>query len=187
LRCGSKWLTQRRLCYRPLGLSNSRLAEVGLGNPQEDKHNPKSVVDGQFSMPFVAAVALREGRMGWDDYLPHLKDEQTLSLCKRINARVDAKAEAEFPANMSASVRIHTRRGEFEQFIVIPKGEPDNFLTSAELRAKFDSLVTPYLAKSQHDQLADELLSLEQCRDISALLALTYPAQTPAIAAVGDD
>jgi 2-methylcitrate dehydratase PrpD len=158
-----------------------------IGNPQADKHNPESVVDGQFSMPFVAAVALREGRMGWDDYLPHLKDAKTLALCKRINTTVDAKAEAEFPVNMSGIVRIRTKRGEFERFVVVPKGEPDNFLTLAELRAKFDSLVAPYLTKSQNNRLAEELLSLEKCRDISTLLALTYPEKTPAISAVGDD
>ena len=164
-----------------------------IGNPETDKHNPQSVVDGQFSMPFVAAIALREGRMTWDDYQPHLQDDKTLDLCKRINTIVDAKAEAEFPVNMSGIVRVRTRANdELENFVVVPKGEPDNFLTSTELRAKFDSLVGPYLSQTQHNALAEQLLNLEQCQNISELLSLSYPQQTARqqaekIAAVGDD
>lgn len=158
-----------------------------IGNPQADKHNPQSVVDGQFSMPFVAAVALREGRLTWDDYQTHLQDPQTLELCRRISAVVDSKAEAEFPANMSGGVRIRTRHGELEHFVVVPKGEPDNFLSSAELRAKFDSLVGPYLAPAQHTALAEQLLNLQQCQNISELISLSYPEQAATMAAVGDD
>ncbi|MFO1350511.1 MAG: MmgE/PrpD family protein [Gammaproteobacteria bacterium] len=155
--------------------------EVGLprtgwnivGNPLEAKHHPHNVVDGQFSMPFVAAVALREGRMGWDDYATHIKDPATLALGKRVDVVVDPRAEAEFPAQMSAAVRIRTGRGEFERFVKIPKGEPENFLNIEELRAKFDSLVAPYLSDARAEELAGALLSLDHVNDISALLKLT--------------
>ena len=42
-----------------------------IGDPEPAKQSPKSVVDGQFSMPFVASVALRTGGFGWDDYARH--------------------------------------------------------------------------------------------------------------------
>ena len=32
-----------------------------IGDPEEEKQRPTSYVDGQFSMPFCAAVALRDG------------------------------------------------------------------------------------------------------------------------------
>ncbi|MEK9755244.1 MAG: MmgE/PrpD family protein, partial [Rhodospirillaceae bacterium] len=76
------------------------LAETGwkiVGNPDENKHEPKSVVDGQFSMPFCAAVVLREGRMGWDDYNKHLGDAATLDLCRKVKVSVDQRAQALFP------------------------------------------------------------------------------------------
>ena len=160
-----------------------------IGNPQESKQNPENVVDGQFSMPFVAAVALRQGRMGWDDYPEHLQDVETLDLCKRISTAVDPKPEAEFPINMSAIVRMRTKQGEFEQFVTVPKGEPDNFLSAEELKAKFDSLVGPYLADSKQTMLADSLLALEKVDDVAGLLALTQPGPDAGLqqAAVGDD
>jgi 2-methylcitrate dehydratase PrpD len=72
-------------------------------------------------------------------------------------------------------VRIETRRGAFETYVRTPKGEPANFLTAAELRAKFDGLTGPYLSARRRDELANALLALEQAKDIGALLRLTRP------------
>ena len=142
-----------------------------------DKHHPKSVVDGQFSMAFCAAVALREGRMAWDDYATHLADPNTLALTRKVSAVVDPRADAEFPMQMSGVVRVRTASQEYVQFIRVPKGEPENFLTNSELREKFDTLVGPYLATEQADSLAEGLLHLEQSNNVSSLLALSVPVQ----------
>jgi 2-methylcitrate dehydratase PrpD len=144
-----------------------------IGNPEPAKQSPVSVVDGQFSMAFCGAVALRTGGLVWDDYARHLADRDTLALCKRIYTRVDPKAQADFPAEMSASVRIATARGEFETYVRVPKGEPANFLSPAELRAKFDGLVAPYLTADRANALATGLLGLAEASSIGALLRLS--------------
>jgi 2-methylcitrate dehydratase PrpD len=79
---------------------------------------------------------------------------------------------------MSGSVRIKTRRGRYETYVQVAKGEPENFLSAAELRAKFDGLAGPYLSARRRDELAGALLSLEQAKDIGALLRLTRPDVT---------
>ena len=147
------------------------------GDPEPAKQSPQSVVDGQFSMAFCAAVALRSGGLAWDDYARHLGDPATLALCKRVRTRVDPKAQADFPAEMSGSVSIKTARGAFETYVRVPKGEPANFLSAAELRAKFDGLAGPYLSARRRDELAGALAALEQAKDIGALLRLTRPDQ----------
>jgi len=149
-----------------------------IGDPEPAKQAPKSVVDGQFSMPFVASVALRTGAFGWDDYASHLKDPATLAFCSKVTTRVDPRAQADFPAEMSGNVRIRTARGVFETYVRTPKGEPANFLSAAELRAKFDSLVSPYLSARRRDELAGALLALEQAKDVGALLRLARPEET---------
>ena len=146
-----------------------------IGDPESAKQSPKSVVDGQFSMAFCAAVALRKGGFAWDDYAQQLGDGATLALCKRVKTRVDAKAQADFPAEMAGSVRIKTARGTFETYVRVPKGEPANFLTAAELRAKFDGLTAPYLSAGRRDELAAAILALEQAKDIASVLRLTRP------------
>jgi 2-methylcitrate dehydratase PrpD len=146
-----------------------------IGNPEAAKQSPQSVVDGQFSMAFCAAVALRNGSFGWDDYARHLGDPATLALCKKVRTRVDPKAQADFPAEMSGSVQIKTGRGTFETYVQVSRGEPANFLSPAELRAKFDGLTGPYLSARRRDELAAALLALEQVKDVGALLRLTRP------------
>jgi 2-methylcitrate dehydratase PrpD len=145
------------------------------GDPEPAKQSPKSVVDGQFSMAFCAAVTLRTGGLVWDDYAKHLKDPATLALCKKVQTRVDPKAQADFPEEMAASVQLKTTRGVFDTYVRVPKGEPGNFLSAEELRAKFDGLTAPYLSARRRDELAAALLALEQAKDIAALLQLTRP------------
>ncbi len=154
------------------------LPETGwkiIGDPEHDKQNHGGIVEGQFSMAFCAAVAMREGGLRWDDYATHINDNKTLDLCRKIRAAPDPRAEAEFPENLSAAVRVSTARGDFEAFVAIPKGEPDNLLTKAELRAKFDGLVGPYLSPSRLDELATRLLAIFKESDINEVLALTRP------------
>ena len=158
-----------------------------IGDPLEAKQHPQNVVDGQFSMPFLAAVALREGRMDWDHYAHHLSDAKTLSLCKRVNAVVDPQVEAHFPAHMSGLARVRTSRGVLEKLVVVSKGEPENFVTVDELRAKFDGLTSPYLCQSERASLASALLSLDEADDIEHVLSLTSPQQiSPRQATVGN-
>ncbi len=155
------------------------MAETGwkiIGEREEIKHNPENVVDGQFSMPFCAAVVLREGRMGWDDYAKHLADPETLGLCRRVHTVVDARAEAEFPDNLSGVVRVETKSGSYEAFVAVPKGEPGNFLSDDEFREKFDDLAAPYLTDAGAERLAGTLLALETVNNVQALTALGRPA-----------
>ncbi len=165
----------------------SRTGRKLIGVPEPAKQRPQNVVDGQFSMPFVGAVALREGRMSWDDYAPHLADAATLALCRRIRTVEDPRAEAEFPANMSAVVRLKLKGGRsLQKLVVNPKGEPDNFMTEQELRGKFDSLVEPYLGAERTRTLADALLEVDGAADIGAILALSRPDAGSALRAAAD-
>ena len=156
------------------------LPETGwkiVGTPEPVKQHPTNVVDAQFSMPFCAAVALREGNMQWDDYAVHLGDDITLNFCKRVSTVVDPRAQAQFPDNMSAVVRLRAQGENFESFVAIPKGEPSNFVSDAQVTAKFTGLVEPYLESTQTQTLLDGLNDLEHSQDIGKLIALACPAK----------
>ena len=135
-------------------------------------------------MAFVGAVAIREGRMGWDDYETHLNDQETLDLCKKVKAVVDERAEAHYPTNMSGVARVDIQGDSFEQMVVDPKGEPNNFLSDAEMRGKFDTLVAPYLDPESLNQLAKGILELDGQTNIHRLLDLTRPQSNAALKAV---
>lgn len=166
-----------------IGRGDVSSVEVGLsrtgwkiiGDPEADKQRPKNVVDGQFSMPLLAAIALRERTLGWDHYARHLADAETLALCRRVRCVVDEAAEAEFPRFMSARVTVATQGGRCERFVRIAKGEPENFVTLEELRAKFDGLTGPYLTQRRREALLAALLGVEKLRDVGELVRLAMP------------
>jgi 2-methylcitrate dehydratase PrpD len=88
---------------------------------------------------------------------------------------------------MGGVVRVHTGRGNFEKMVIIARGEPENFLSAAEMRAKFDDLTGPYLDVPDRDALANALLSLDECTDLRALLALTRPQRDTHLRVAGSD
>lgn len=157
-----------------------------IGENDDFKRSPAGAVDGQFSMPFCGAVVLRQGSMGWDDYAKHLNDNETMALAAKFSTVTDPWAEAEYPANMSGIVRIKTDRGTFEEKMVVPKGEPDNFMSVSEARSKFDDLVSPYLDPEQRNALTDALLSLDGAASVGPMLELTRSGPS-ALRMVGED
>jgi 2-methylcitrate dehydratase PrpD len=147
-----------------------------IGDSDKHKQSPLNVVEGQFSMPFVGAVALRDGTMTWDSYEQHLRDEKTLALCKKFTTVIDPAAEEEYPAYMAGVARIQMQNGDrFERKVAIAKGEPENFPTAAELRSKFDGLMGDYLPPAVRNSLAQGLLGLENIADFRQIMALVQP------------
>jgi len=145
-----------------------------IGEPAEHKANPQNVVDGQFSGPFVLSSALVTGAMGWDSYR-NLQEPTVRAMLAKVLCQFDPEIEAEFPANMSGKVTIRARGKDFVQKVVVPKGEPDNFLTEAELRAKFSGLTDAVLGTDRAAKLADAVLAINTTNDISSLMRLAAP------------
>lgn len=150
-----------------------------VGAPADKKADPQNVVDGQFSGPFVLAAALVTGRMDWDSYAS-LQDPVIRGLLPKFTCAPDPEIEAEFPTNMSGKVTIRAGGKTYARTVVVPKGEPSNFLTEAELRAKFTGLTTAILGAAGSAALADAVLRLDKTADISTLAAAAEPMRRAA-------
>jgi 2-methylcitrate dehydratase PrpD len=77
---------------------------------------------------------------------------------------------------MAAKLTIQARGQVFTRMVVVPKGEPDNFLTDAELRSKFQGLAVPVLGAEHADRLADALLTIDSAANLGNLMRLVAPA-----------
>ena len=154
-----------------VGLSETALNIIGY--PIEEKQNPENVVDGQFSMPFCAAVVLRNGNFNWDDYKLNLKNEDILDLCKKVNVSPNKQAEECCPKYMSANVKIKVSGKVYEKFVKIPKGDPENFMTDQEFEDKFDGLTNPYLSEGKLDELKKFMLRIDNANSIKSLFELS--------------
>jgi 2-methylcitrate dehydratase PrpD len=155
-----------------LGLPKAGMLLIGA--PAEKKANPENVVDGQFSGPFVISSALATGAMGWDSY-GLLTDPTVRSLLPKVECVFDPEIEAEFPSNMSGKLTIEARGQRFEQKVVVPKGEPTNFLSEHELRAKFAGLTDALLGAERAAALAGAVLAIDTTADVASLMRLASP------------
>jgi 2-methylcitrate dehydratase PrpD len=151
------------------GTSTSGMTLVG--DPLAKRQNPQNVVDGQFSGPFVIAAGLLDGAMGWDSYAK-LHDPAIRALLPRIVCEHDDDAQAEFPANMSGKLTVVAGGRTWVRFVRVPKGEPDNFMTDAELRAKFAGLAGPVLGDDRAELLANAVLGLDASPNLGPLTRL---------------
>jgi 2-methylcitrate dehydratase PrpD len=165
---------RRELQLRPeeiekatLGLSRAGL--LLIGEPAARKAAPRNIVDAQFSGPFVIAAAFATGKMDWESY-GLLEDPLVRGLLPKIECVHDPEIEAEFPANMSCKLTLSARGRVFSRKVIMPKGEPPNFPTEAELRAKFHGLAEPVIGASATTALADNILRLDRLPAGAAIL-----------------
>ncbi len=149
--------------------------EIGLhkngivltGAPLAEKRRPKSVVEGQFSMPFTAAIALYKGSFGWDDYAL-LGNPDVEALAGRIDVQRQERLEG-LRHPFGANIAVRTSAGTFERNIPDPSGEPDTFPGKTDIEAKFMTLATPVLGNSA-SSLFTALEGIESLRDIRQIV-----------------
>lgn len=143
---------------------------VLTGEPLEEKRRARSVVAGQFSMPFTAAVMLDQGSFGWDDYR-RLGEPALEALADRIDVKRDETLEG-LRHPFGATLVVETNAGTFEKRIPDPSGEPETFPDEAAARAKFKLLAEPVLG-AKAGPLAKFFLSLDRQANVAdSLLSL---------------
>ena len=112
--------------------------------------------------------------MGWDSYAL-LKDPTVRALPPKFDCVEDPEIQALFPAFMAGKLTVRARGQEFVRTVKVAKGEPDNFLSEAELRAKFHGLADAVLGRGRAAQLADAVIGLDRAPDINGLTRLGAP------------
>ena len=99
------------------------------------KRHPTSIVGGQFSMFFTGAVALDQGRFGWDDY-ERLGDAAVDALADKFDVVQDDRLEVGRTHPFGARVSITTDDGVHERLYSDPSGEPSSFPDAQAMAAE---------------------------------------------------
>src|SRR6201997_991330 len=139
---------------------------ITLTGDAATKRYPRSVVGGQFSMFFTGAVALDQGRFGWDDY-ERLGDAAIDALAERFDVVQDDRLEIGRSHPFGARVSIETDDGVHERLYADPSGEPSSFPGRAAMQQKFLTLARPVLA-GRAGERAEAILSLARVERIAA-------------------
>ena len=131
---------------------------ITLTGDEATKRRPSSIVGGQFSMFFTGALALDQGRFGWDDYA-RLGDDAINALADKFDVVQDDRLEGR-PHPFGARVSIETDDGIHERIYHDPSGEPGSFPDALAMQQKFLLLARPVLDK-RADTFADAIMALE--------------------------
>lgn len=142
--------------------------------PEDEKRNPQSSVDAQFSMHFGAAAAVLYRKTLLEQYadrvvvLPEVK-----AMMNKVHCFRGEELEKDFPQKWPARVEIETTKGgTFSDKIDFPKGDPENPLTWEEMITKFNYVTSPVFDENIQKQLVDGVRKLEQYQQVSELSSL---------------
>jgi 2-methylcitrate dehydratase PrpD len=110
-------------------------AAVDVLGPVTD---PRTVHQAKFSMPFVLGLIATRGHAAVTDFTPEsLSDPAVRAFMPRVAMVVDAEVDRRYPAEWIGMVEIETVDGRrIVERVDVPKGDPGNFLTPAELEDK---------------------------------------------------
>jgi 2-methylcitrate dehydratase PrpD len=134
---------------------------VLVANPIEQKRQPRSIVDAQFSAPYAAAAALVLGTGGLDAYTQaNLEDPRIQALMARTACYTDPDLDARYPVVWPAAAEIGLRDGRsLKTRIDYMTGEPENPVPRQALVAKFTSLAAGMVPDA--DMLAARILEID--------------------------
>jgi len=134
------------------------------GGEEGDKYRVRSKEEADHSLPYLLAVALLDGQVLPEQYLPErITAEDVQQLLRRVDVRPDPDLSRRFPQQHSARLRLHLRDGrtlEREQddyggFHTRPMGWD-------AVAAKFDRLAERYVEPSLRTSIQDVIANLDE-------------------------
>ncbi|MDX1431921.1 MAG: MmgE/PrpD family protein [Gammaproteobacteria bacterium] len=156
---------------KPSSIRRIRVGTYAAALEVTGNRHPLTVYEARFSLPYCAAVALRDGRVRLDAFdAEHLSDHGLRELMDRVELYLDEEAEKRFPRRRSAQVEIETNDGEvLAHHATTRKGDPDDPLTDDELEDKFLELSVPVLGEGGSRALLEALSHVEDIGDMREL------------------
>lgn len=137
--------------------------------PWDKRMAPVSAYDTRFSLPFVVALMLSQGRADMDDFSELRAGEPEIrELMDKVRYGVDPVFRT---SDLSGRVEIRTKAGgNYTAEVREIRGNRRNPITSEELLKKFDANAS-VLEASARRQVRDVILSLDKQPDIRSLMA----------------
>jgi 2-methylcitrate dehydratase PrpD len=159
-------LTPQQIKKVEIGLHRNGITLTG---DAATKRHPTSIVGGQFSMFFTGAVALDQGRFGWDDYA-RLGDAAIDALADKFEVVQDDRLEGKTHP-FGARISITTDDAVHERLYADPSGEPNSFPDDQAMAQKF-LLLTRTVLNGGAEKFADAILTLERFPRVTDATAL---------------
>ena len=139
--------------------------------------NPSTPFKARFSLAYTVAAALAEGRCGLEQFdasrfsIDGVLDPVIAALLSRIRIEAVDDLTARYPASWPVRLKVTYRDGHRERREAdFPRGNPENPVSTAELEAKFLSVVEPRFGEqTARRALDDRAVEWKSCRDVATL------------------
>ena len=136
--------------------------------------NPQTVHQAKFSMPFVLALIALNGSAGITDFTAAaLQNPAIRAFLPRVEMTLDPEIDRAYPERWIGLVELETVDGRhFVSRVDVPKGDPGNTLSRAELEEKARRLASYQqgAAPAEIDQLIARIWHLEEQPHLRDLL-----------------
>src|SRR5262249_33896567 len=134
---------------------------------------PASGLEGKFSLPFCAAAAIVDGRVGLDPFdAARLHDPRALPIMPRVSMRVDSSLDAGRPALTQARVVVRLRDGRvLTKAADGARGYPDKPASAEEMTDKFLTCASRAIPHAQAGEALRivKQLALDQIDDVRTI------------------
>lgn len=141
---------------------------VGKGVPDGG-----SFVSAQFSIPYVTAVCLLDGKLGPGQLTEkRIADPAVIALSKKVTVQPDDALNKMYPDKTASRVEVLMKNGErLVKQVDIPKGDPRDPMETGDISGK-----VRFFAGSRDgkmiDRIVNEVMDLDRAKDIKELAAL---------------
>ncbi|HEV2281238.1 MAG TPA: MmgE/PrpD family protein [bacterium] len=153
----------------------------GLAAVTRDR--PRTGLEGKFSLPYVVAAAVLDGRVALDTFTDEMVQRpEAQALLRAVRPIEDPGIPVEFNAIEEGYVVVKIRRrggAILEKRVDYPRGAHQNPLAAGELHAKFRDCARQVLPRVQADRALALLASLEDLPRLDDLVAALIPAGAP--------
>lgn len=134
---------------------------------------PTSLESAQYSLPFCIGLAAVRGSKALLPMLDNaLGDVDALGLSQRIRLHLDPEFDAMFSAFVPGRVTVTARGQRFSETVLVPKGEPANPMSWADLERKFRAATEGVIDDRFAEAVIESVRSLERgdCSELAAIL-----------------
>ncbi len=154
-----------------------RISTYGPGYEIVREANPRTPYQAKFSLAYVVAAALLEGRVGLEQFAEGrftptgVAEPGIAALLPRTRIDVDPGLTARYPEAWPARLSLTLASGRIiDADADYPRGNPENPVSSEALEAKARDLISPRYGSEMAQHVIETVRGLENVPDMAALM-----------------
>ena len=146
-------------------------SEIGS---EPEKWDPRNRETADHSLPYLLAIALRDGRITPEIFEPtRYLDPALRPLMNRIKIAENAEFTKAFPGSLTSEITVTTQSGtRYTERTSHPKGHARNPMSDDDIERKFRDLSSKVLPTQRADEVLGFLWNLESAPEARRLLDL---------------